>query len=87
MPKINNLKILEDFQYAVSHDLSILYYYIRLTEDASILRTIFLPNVNTITSVYQWELASHQKFSNTKLMIYSKYFNLSVLIYIYFWFL
>ena len=30
---------------------------------------------NTITSIYKWELATKQTYSNRKLTIYSKYLN------------
>ena len=43
MPKINEKILkLERFQYATSLDLNMGYYHIKLSEDASNLRTIIL---------------------------------------------
>ena len=67
MPKINEMLLkLEGFQYASSLDLSMGYYHIRLSENASNLCTIILLWGNTGTSVYQWELRTHQTFFNRK---------------------
>ena len=44
MPKINEMLLkLEGFQYAMSLDLNMGYYHIRITEDASKLCKIILP--------------------------------------------
>ena len=67
MPEINEILLkLEVFQYDTSLDLNMGYYNIRLSKNASNLCTIILPRVNTGTSVYQWELQTHQKCSNRK---------------------
>ena len=44
MPNINEMLLkLEGFYYATSLDLNMVYYHIRLTEDASNLCNIILP--------------------------------------------
>ena len=41
-------------------------YHIWLSEDSSNLCTIILLWINTITTVYEWELETHQSISNIK---------------------
>ena len=44
MPNINEMLLeLEGFQYAISLDLNMVYYHIKLSEKASNLCTIILP--------------------------------------------
>ena len=44
MPKINEMLLkLEGFQYAMSHDLNMVYYHIQLIKDASNLCKIVFP--------------------------------------------
>ena len=71
MTKINEMLLnLEGFQHATSLDLNMGYYHIRLIKNENNLCTIILPLGNTGTSIYQWELRSHQTFSSRKWMIY-----------------
>ena len=63
MIKINEiLWILEVFQYSMSLDLNIGYYYIQCRENPSHLCTVILPWENIITNVYQQEFLIHQTF-------------------------
>ena len=67
MPKINEILLkLEGFQYATSLDLNMVYYHIRLRENASNLCTIIIQWVNIVTNVYQWELLITQTFFNRR---------------------
>ena len=63
MPKINKMLLKwEGFKYDNSLDLDTVYYHIQLSEDKSNLCTIILL-INTVTSIYQWELETHHTFS------------------------
>ena len=67
MPKINEMLLkLEGFQYATSLDLNMGYYHIGLSENASNLCTIILPQGKYWNNLYQWELRTHQAFYNRK---------------------
>ena len=79
MPKINKMLLkLEGLKYDMSIDLNMTYYHIWLSEETSNLYAIILLWVNTTTSVYQWELATHNIFSNRKLIIFYKSLNVYV---------
>ena len=79
MPKINEMLLkLEGLKYDMSINLSVTYYHIWLSEDASNSCTIIISWVNTTTSVYQWELATHKIFSDRKLIIFYKSLNIYV---------
>ena len=52
----------ESFRYAKSINLNMGYYHIWISEDAIKLYTIITPWGNTISIMYQWELATQQIF-------------------------
>ena len=67
IPKINEMLFkLDVVQYAMWIDLNMVYYYIL---QVTYVR-LFYCGENIDTSVYQWELLTHQSFSNRKWMIY-----------------
>ena len=67
MPNINEMLLkIEGIQYATALDLNMGYYSIRLIKNASSLYNIMILWRNIFTSVYQWELRTHKKFSNRK---------------------
>ena len=79
MPETNEMLLnLEGFQYAMSLDLSMGYYHTQLGKTQVICVRLFFRGENTGTSVYQWELQTHQVFSNRKWMIYFMDLNSSV---------
>ena len=64
MTNINGMLLkLEGFHYATSIDLNMGYYHTQMRKNANNLCTILLLWGNVVTSVYQWELITHQKFS------------------------
>ena len=69
---------LEGFQYTTSIDLNMVYFHIQLSGNESNLCTIIIHVEDIVTNVYQWELLTHQIFSNRGLNIYFMYFILSM---------
>ena len=57
---------LDDFQYDMSLDLNMVYYYIQLTEELRNLYMTIIPGGNTFTNIYQQERVTHRTFSNRK---------------------
>ena len=67
MPKTNEMLLkLEGFQYDTSLDLNIGYYHIKIGKTQVIYVQLFSRRENIDTSVYQWELQTHQSFFNRK---------------------
>ena len=57
---------LENFQYATSLDLNMIYCHIQIIENTNNLFSIISLGGNIVTNVYQWELTTHQTYSNIK---------------------
>ena len=87
MPKINEMLLkLEGFRYDKSLDLNMVYYHIWHSEKLRNLCMFIIPWVKYSYKHLKWDVLTHQSFSNRKLMIHSKDFNLSIRTYMTFWY-
>ena len=67
MPNTNEILFkLEDFKYAMSLDLNMGYYHIRISENKSNLCTIIIPRGKYRYKHLPMELENHKKISNIK---------------------
>ena len=67
MPNINEIILkLEGLQYAVSLDLDMIYYHIRIRKKQIIYVQLFSLGGNIVTNVNQWELLIPHTFPNKR---------------------